>query len=38
MQVSGDPHLLRIGRYEEIQILRPAECRLLIETTEASGQ
>ena len=29
--VSGDPHLLRIGHYEEIQILRPAEFRLLIE-------
>jgi putative PIN family toxin of toxin-antitoxin system len=36
--VSGDPHLLRIGHYEEIQILRPAEFRLLLETAEAGGQ
>jgi putative PIN family toxin of toxin-antitoxin system len=36
--VSGDPHLLRIGHYAEIQILRLAEFRLLLETAEASGQ
>ena len=38
MQVIGDPHLLRIGHYEEIQILRPAVLRLLLETAETSGQ
>lgn len=34
--VSGDPHLLGVGQYEDIQILRPADFRIVLERTQAS--